>query len=328
MEGARQRDVPPLLEAVVHRHLDMVQLLLEAGAHYDGDAWFPTHTTCNVQNQDHHDPHDAPSSLLGVAVDRGFVDVARLLLDHGVRPDSRPPGTPTPLMMAVWGGKTQLARLLVHYGASLQKIGRRRDFRGILPKPRWTPLHHAAQAGTEPCVRALAETAQSQTRGHPVFREDDVKTNFDSDHVHPLYLAVHAGHAPILIHLAPHATSYSLGYALHLAVERSDAACTRAILKHGRIQQVASALARDSYHALLGAAQRDAVDVVRALLEAGALPTLLLEAYAASYEARPILAKALFRTYVPTSTGLCADTWRIVMQFVGGPCRSPSLAYG
>ena len=86
---------------------------------------------------------------LRYAIQAGDVDMARLLLEHGAKPDEGSEPRLSPLMEAAAMGKPDMARVLLEHGANVN-----------LPEPRskMTPLHYAARYGASvPNVRLLLE---------------------------------------------------------------------------------------------------------------------------------------------------------------------------
>jgi len=56
---------------------------------------------------------------LGLAVERGYTDIARLLFDYGAELSKNPPGGVTELMAAALDGHTEMVRLLIGRGAEV-----------------------------------------------------------------------------------------------------------------------------------------------------------------------------------------------------------------
>ena len=126
----------PLVNASYHGHVEVVRLLLEAGAD---------------TNKARHDG----STPLIVACSNGFSDVVCLLLEGGADKDKPGPSGGTPLLLACQNGHLQVARLLLKAGADKNKA---RD-NGA------TPLFVACQQGHVEVVRLLLEADADVDKG-------------------------------------------------------------------------------------------------------------------------------------------------------------------
>jgi ankyrin repeat protein len=98
-----------LSTAVKKRQLDMIQILLEAGANADCDL-----------RPDAPAPEDRQVTPLTAAVCNGDLEMMRLLLAHGANVNYWPPSTLTPLMHAALTGQLEAAKLLVENGAVIE----------------------------------------------------------------------------------------------------------------------------------------------------------------------------------------------------------------
>ena len=116
----------PLYAAMVQDQGKVVALLLKAGA----------------------DPGLHPA-LLGVAVERGEVDLVRFMLRNGAAADARAEDGRTALMIAASANKPDVVRLLVASGADVNEVQ--------LPLDGATALHHAADARRVEAARALLD---------------------------------------------------------------------------------------------------------------------------------------------------------------------------
>jgi RNA polymerase sigma factor (sigma-70 family) len=94
-------------------------------------------------------------TALALASHFGHLDVMRLLLHRGADPNavSRHPIEATPLTAALFGRRTEAAKLLVERGADVRRS------RGGKSGPRagWTPLHYASAFGFQEIVSLLLE---------------------------------------------------------------------------------------------------------------------------------------------------------------------------
>ncbi|KAK4157464.1 hypothetical protein C8A00DRAFT_40178 [Chaetomidium leptoderma] len=119
----------PLIQCIVHKHLECVGRLLERSARLDP-----------VSDTDH-----VP---LNLACEHGSLTIAELVLKHGARilPDAE--GLYPQHLVARSGQTPELLLLLKNYGADLDQIDKLYG---------WTPLVHAASEGNVPCLQALLD---------------------------------------------------------------------------------------------------------------------------------------------------------------------------
>lgn len=88
-----------------------------------------------------------PNGQVGLflALRGGSTEVAQVLLAHPeLRPDARNPHDETPLMMAALKGVVPAMQALISRGAQVDKPG-------------WTPLHYAASGSSLPALRLLLD---------------------------------------------------------------------------------------------------------------------------------------------------------------------------
>jgi len=149
----------PIFLASECEHVELVQFLLKQGA--DAEA-----------RKDEMD-----LSLLEDALVSGCIEVARVLLEHGVDANAQNKRGQTPLFKASEWGKPAAARLLLSYGADVkarckdnqtplhvaegEEITRLLLGLGVdanaLDINNWTPLYHASEFGGVEVVRLLLE---------------------------------------------------------------------------------------------------------------------------------------------------------------------------
>ncbi|HMN41907.1 MAG TPA: ankyrin repeat domain-containing protein [Phycisphaerales bacterium] len=98
-----------LVTAMKQRNLEMIRVLLDAGAKPD----------CDMQ-PDAPDPNDRGLSPLVAATCAGDIEVMRLLIKHGANVNHWPASTMSPLMNAAFVGQTEAAKLLVESGAIIE----------------------------------------------------------------------------------------------------------------------------------------------------------------------------------------------------------------
>ena len=124
---------PPLIAAASHGHVEVVRLLLAAGADIN--------TTAGVE------PNVIYGTALHFAADRGHLAVVQALLAAGASKDARSVNgaEETPLLCAAGSGHLPVVEALLAAGADVQA----RTARGA------SPLFLACQNGHTECVRAL-----------------------------------------------------------------------------------------------------------------------------------------------------------------------------
>ncbi len=122
--------VPAILHASDTGRIDLVQLLLDAGAAIeaiDSIGWTPLmaaiaqgasalvdHLLHRGANPNHVGREDTPLTL---AVSDGAAPIVALLLERGADPSLRRPDGWTPLMLAAYSGDRSLVQLLLEHGA-------------------------------------------------------------------------------------------------------------------------------------------------------------------------------------------------------------------
>ena len=66
------------------------------------------------------DQHPRLFSLLHIATGKGFIDIVEMLITKGVKLDEKDAFGCTPLILAIFQGKSLMVAMLVRYGASLK----------------------------------------------------------------------------------------------------------------------------------------------------------------------------------------------------------------
>ncbi len=219
----------PLHEAIAARNVEIVRLLLEAGANpttpddkgvrpFDlgiamGDRAIVTllvGARLKTPKQQAHQAPSRPSTLYDVVL-RGKADYVRMLLDMRADPNQRAPDGSTPLDAASLKGNVQIVELLLARGAAVD----------IRARSGSTALHDAALGGNAKVAEILlAHGADLEAR--------------DSDGLTPLFYAVQ--------------------------MDRRDVA--ESLLKKGAHTDVRNARGRG----MIGAAQENGSDAMAALL--------------------------------------------------------------
>ena len=112
------------------------------------------------------------STPLHLASERGHLDLARLLVEHGANVAAQDQDESTPLHLASEGGRLDLARLLVEHGANVAA----QDQDGS------TPLRLASKWGQHDLVGFLVEHAANQGGLRPRFQERWVGPRYEKNH--------------------------------------------------------------------------------------------------------------------------------------------------
>jgi ankyrin repeat protein len=225
----------PLQFAAQHGNIEMVRLLLEAGA-----------------DSEYRD-HNGDRALLWAA-DEGQAEAIRLLLDAGSPPNS--PDDPygrSPLMQAAASDSPAAVTLLLDAGANLHA----RDQSDL------TPLHYAAWQGDAQIIELLLAAGANPN------------ANTDTLHETPLhYAANHPDMAAALIAggIAPDARNHDGRTALHIAAYAGTVESVRVLLDGYARPDIAT---NSGVTALMLAAEKGHVEIARLLLDHGASKTAL-----------------------------------------------------
>ena len=155
----------PLQGALYKGHLSIVLLLLERGADpgshdHNGhtalymasshgysevvDSLIDCGADLNTQCEDNNNSLDVRWTPLQVAIHKGHLDIALLLLKRGADPESRCYGDQTALYMASSRGYSEIAQSLLYYGADLSA---QCDDKDGWQDVQWTPLQVAIHKG-------------------------------------------------------------------------------------------------------------------------------------------------------------------------------------
>eukprot|EP00698_Gefionella_okellyi_P025130 TRINITY_DN9081_c0_g1_i1.p1 TRINITY_DN9081_c0_g1~~TRINITY_DN9081_c0_g1_i1.p1 ORF type:complete len:1126 (-),score=322.47 TRINITY_DN9081_c0_g1_i1:181-3558(-) len=158
---------PPLLNAVIHRHLAATRVMLDLGADANADRNSYTALHYAVRNGDEDIARalifreanvNAVESVsqhtpLHIACDKGHDSLVRLLVEVGAAVDKRDARGATPLHYAAQHGHTNAALVLIEHGANPEDM----DDSGKLP------VHLASSAGHETLCRLLSNVAPPGT---------------------------------------------------------------------------------------------------------------------------------------------------------------------
>jgi ankyrin repeat protein len=196
---------------------------------------------------------DDNSTPLHLASGRGYVDVARILLEHGADATHQDELGLTPLHRASQHGHLEVVHLLLEHGTDVNA----RDHSN------WTPLHGASQDGHLDMVHVLlGHGANAHALDHGGWT--------------PLLYPAHNGHLAVVLLLLEHgvdanARDNSNWTPLHSASQRGHLEVAQALLEHG-----ADANSRDgSDQTPLHLASRAGyLGVVRLLVEHGAAASI------------------------------------------------------
>nr|CAA9282670.1 hypothetical protein AVDCRST_MAG63-4058 [uncultured Armatimonadetes bacterium] len=196
---------------------------------------------------------------LHLAAERGDLEIARLLLENGARPDAKDKQKRTPLHSAVEGGHRDVARALVRAGAGVS----------ALQQPKYGPLHGWLETGNEAAVdlavelgadvnhvlqrygRRIAPLHALAESGHATLSMDcrvrtgrmllergaDPDARDDRDKT-PLHLAAEQGHGPLMEVLLDHGADIEArekegGTPLFFAVASADLFAVELLLRRG-----------------------------------------------------------------------------------------------
>nr|XP_057910668.1 ankyrin repeat and SOCS box protein 14-like isoform X2 [Doryrhamphus excisus] len=158
---------------------------------------------------------------LFLAVERGLMDNAAFLLQHGARPDTQNQDLDSPLLLAIRSGCMDLAKLLLQRGAAVNQAGLHNR----------CPLHEASRLGRADLVSLLLEA-----KALP-----DARSRFG---LTPLALAVQAGHleaADVLLRKGADVMSQAQDEAsiLYEACASGNASVVELLLEYGADPNVA-----------------------------------------------------------------------------------------
>ncbi|XP_042518763.1 potassium channel SKOR-like isoform X1 [Macadamia integrifolia] len=145
----------PLLEAIKNGHDRVASLLVKKGA------------TLNI---------DDAGNCLCKAVASGDTDYLKLLLSHGIDPNSKDYNHRTPLHIAAAEGLYLTAKILIEAGAS------------VLSKDRWgnTPLDEAHMCGNKNLIKLLEDAKSVQlSKYHDCSQEIQVVSSPETDKMQP-----------------------------------------------------------------------------------------------------------------------------------------------
>lgn len=201
-------------------------------------------TNINAKNEDIQTP-------LYAALEKGNLDVVRILLENGANVNLAIYYGITPLYFAVDTNNLEAVRLLLEKGA----------YANLARDSYYTPLYVAAKNGNTEIVRLLLEKgaqASLTTKGHT-----------------PLFAAAQYGHLDVVRLLVDHGAQINLGKninSLFIAAQNGHFETVRYLLENGALINLPDSEGETALHI---ATKRRHIEIVKLLLKAGANPTLL-----------------------------------------------------
>jgi len=121
------------------------------------------------KNINEKDRKNYEGTVLHKAAEKGFVEIAKLLIKKGAKVDAQDKYAHTPLHVAAQHGQYEVAKILLEAGANTNAKN----------KKKWTPLHCAARAGHTNVVELLATSGA------------DINAQEKKNKLTPLHLAVY-----------------------------------------------------------------------------------------------------------------------------------------
>jgi ankyrin repeat protein len=183
----------PLAKACANNNLEMVRVLLGAGAPPDGylgTSLSPLSATTRLEiakalldaGADPNAPHYCGELTIFMAsITHRLPELAKLLIDAGADLDAPPTNHGCPLSTALSLRSDDVARLLIEAGANIEQA----------PKGGCTPLMYAAAGGNEALVRVLLDLGANPNAFDPKSQK------LVGQKITPLLLAEEKGHTHI-----------------------------------------------------------------------------------------------------------------------------------
>ena len=160
------RKEPVFIDACRRNKLEFVKYMLERG------------TDARCRETDNESPLFTGRTALHIAAKYGYLELAKLLIDHGAWVDDVYTSNRTPLHVAALAGDARMTKLLLQSGASVNA----RD------EARYQPIHSACIKGFYEVVKVLLEAgAEIHSWGNDFFQ--------------PIHHAAQDGNNPLLINL-------------------------------------------------------------------------------------------------------------------------------
>ena len=150
---------PPLFQAIGENQPECLKLLLE----YNAILTTPVDTK--------------KSTPLHLAVEKGETQMAKMLLEHGARPEESNTEGTTPLMLTTIEDHASLIPLIMSYGISVAKVDNKKN----------TIMHHIAINGAVNCVEYLVKRIQKMSG---VTQQFQIFKNLNSDKKSPFDIAL------------------------------------------------------------------------------------------------------------------------------------------
>lgn len=229
--------ITPLMEASIMGHLNVVSILIEAGAEIDAKA-------------------SSSVTALWLATGEGRADIVKLLLDKDADPNNARTDGITAIMTASANGHENVISILLQNGADATAV----DQDGL------TPLMNAAESGNVKVLTALVESVDDAKKKEYVDALSD--TGFTA-----LIVAAAHGHNDAIKYLLTGADAtvdfmHETGVtALMYAAAGGHAEATKILLEHGADVNI---LHSNGGSALLEASTAGAKEALKVLMDAGA----------------------------------------------------------
>jgi ankyrin repeat protein len=222
---------------------------------------------------------------LSVASRRGHSEVARVLLEHGAKTDTRGNTNCSPLDLASENGHVEVVRVLLENRADVN----------YADQDEWTALHLASISGEAEVARVLLEHGADADA-----RQRDNQT--------PLYWAINDGVAQVLLEYSadPNAQDSSNQTPLHGVMKYGRAGAAQVLLKNGVKVNARDARNRTPLHV---ASEEGLLQGVRLLLRHGA------DIHARDNEGQTPLQVASASASAPAFPGKHEDVMQLLREY-------------